>query len=123
MNPPDRRNPDMSGFSNTLFDITSDEARDHCSNEAKCPCSRSYRGQSYRQLALAMGARGQGVQLKLKKPILDFYRAGWFFDIDVPKTSPCPELDPQVIRALEDEENPSQETVERYVEVLRRVYG
>ena len=113
----------MSYFGNTLFDITPDEARDHCSNEVKCPCSRSYRGQSYRQLALAMGARGKGVQLSLKKAVLAFYRAGWFFDADVPKKSPCPPLDNDVIRALEEEENPSQDTVERYLEVLRHVHG
>ena len=106
----------------TLFEMTEEEVLAHCTNEIKCLCPRSYRGQAYRGCSRMVRVFGQGNQISLKPPVLAFYRAAYYFDENVPKTAPCPALDRSIVQAFEQEENPSQDVVTRFVEVLRRVF-
>jgi len=121
--PSDNANADMRYATNTLFEMSEEDVLVHCTKEAKCLCSRSFRGQAYHAYSQFVHVHGRGNQLRLKPPVLAYYRAAWYFDRDVPKTSSCPALDESVIAALQDEPNPSEETVLRFYDVLRRVYG
>lgn len=69
-----------------------------------------------------MHVHGGGNQVTLSKPVLAFYRAAWYFDKDVSKVAPCPPLSDDVVAAIENEANPTEEIVFRFYEVLQRVY-
>jgi len=119
--PPDLGNADMTHLTSTLYEMSEEDVMAHCTNEDKCLCCRSYRGQSYHLYSKFVRVHGAGNQVKLKPPVLAYYRAAWFFDSDVPKASPCPPLEEGVLAALQDEPNPSQDTVMRFVRVVQRV--
>ncbi len=121
--PSDRRNADMRYATNTLFEMTQDDVLQHCTNEYKCLCCRSYRGQAYHSYSNFMHVHGAGNQISLAKPVLAYYRAAWYFDKDVAKNVQCPPLDERIIEAIENEVTPSEEVISRFVDVLRRVYG
>ena len=113
----------MRYATNTLFEMDQDAVLSHCTNEMRCLCCRSYRGQAYYGYSQFVHVRGGGNQVTLSRPVLAYYRAAWYFDKDVPKVAPCPPLTDNVVAAIENEVNPEEEIVFRFYDVLKRVYG
>ena len=66
---------------------------------------------------------GSGVVAPWKRPVLAFYRAAWYYDEDVPKSSPCPPLAGEIIFAYVREPNPSDDVVQSFLAVLGRVFS
>ena len=107
MEPPDKANPDMRAFPNTLFEQTEDDVLAHCTNgSGPCLCCRSFRAQGFRLLALAMGFHGAGNQAQWEKPVLQFYQAAWKFDASISKSEDCPPLDEDTLNSLRKYPNP-----------------
>jgi len=78
------------------------------------------RSQVYRQFAIALGFRGQGVQAKWKKPVLEFARGAWKYDEDV-RGEDCPPLSDSHLIAYEQEGIPSEEMVTNFMKLLKRI--
>ena len=126
MNPPDRNKPDCSYFVGALWDIDPETSVRHCSNTVPCMCHRLLRSQVYRALGIAMGYVGQGNQAKFKKPVLEFVRAAFPDGNGIPAGTDVPAMaDGEQAAYFGDdaEENPAPEVAQRFVAVLKRVYG
>lgn len=72
-------------------------------------------------MAIALGYTGRGVQVTWAKPVLAFVRGAYPEGAGVPAGTDVPAMSAEEIAAWESEENPTEEQVEAWVAVLRRV--
>ena len=111
-----------------LYDIPEEEALEHCTNVDKCVCHRVMRSQVYRAMALAIGARGRGVQVSFG-PAIAAFAQGAFPDaagIRPPIQVPSMNLEEHARyydTGPDRESIPSHDVVQSFLAVLRRVYG
>jgi hypothetical protein len=120
--PPVRDNPYCPWFLNALFEAELEQKDARCTNtKVKCVCHRFLRSQSYRAVALALGIRGHNHQITWAPPVKAFIRGAYPVGDGVPAGTDVPAMEPDEIRAWETEPNPTEEQVEEWVSVLRRV--
>jgi len=119
--PHDRENPYCPSFTNTLFEADLGEVDQRWANEVKYVCRRFLHSQAYRSMAVALGYTGRGVQVTWAKPVLAFVRGAYPVDTGVPAGTDVPAMSAEEIAAWKSEGNPTEEQVDAWVTVLRRV--
>jgi hypothetical protein len=73
-------------------------------------------------MALALGFKGRNVQVTWSPAVKAFVRGAYPEGAEVPPGVDVPAMTPDEVRAWETEENPTENDVEAWVSMLRRVY-